>query len=836
MSLSTKFDGWDKLDLHDLLAAYRKAKSDCFYESTFPVAIKFANYEKNLLENLNTLLNDLKDGGGFESFIDELIGDFRVVPKKLKVKNNNKNDGHVHFSDPIRSFDYFKKNNIITPEFRIIGDFPITTHIISALWINLIGEKFDSCLDSCCYGARLKRIINEDEIDKSKPKPFHIRAIGSFVPYFSPYKKWRNDGIKAIRSSLEREQDVVAISLDLKSYYHNIDPSFIMNEGFLNDVGINLDNYERLFTSQLMNLLTRWSEQSKKYINELIPESDSENINGGLVIGLTVSRIISNILLRKWDRLVCGKITPIHYGRYVDDMILVLPDNGEISSLDDFFKFIQSRLGKIGRYFILRKDNLTQDWKINLGVRYQAKSSIMLQPEKQKLFILNSDTGNDFLDSIEKEIHDLSSEYRLMPSPDLLDNSTATSVLSASSSAGERADTLRKADGLTIQRLSWSLQLSHVETLSRDIPKDLWKEQREEFYQFAHNYIIQAEHIFNHYMYLPRLLGFAVGLGEWRHAEKIVRASFHEINKLKNLGSPSKGMVINGKDFGRINSKIWDKIEQSLAWSFIEETSRNYQSELMNCKKSSRPLPVNKIEKIFLQKLAKRIHVPSFLDFMDDSNLLFDSAPLLAFSDLSKIPYKKFLSRRTSEIINSQYDSEKDRFLLSYMEEANLVDKESLIRFKKCISKFLKLSKNNIPYRPYLFPTRPYTPIEIAEIDPKCIGIKNDSGYKYPTLWAMYVRSLRGVWVKPYLLSSENETQDKNESYLLRIGNRKNSKIKILLSNMLTKDQDWSLSAAGTPNLSLTRYKQLATIVNDAIKMSPRPDYLLFPELSIPKE
>ena len=52
MSYYAKFTGWDSLTVEDLLVAYRKAKADCFFENTFPTAIKFAEYEQDLLINL----------------------------------------------------------------------------------------------------------------------------------------------------------------------------------------------------------------------------------------------------------------------------------------------------------------------------------------------------------------------------------------------------------------------------------------------------------------------------------------------------------------------------------------------------------------------------------------------------------------------------------------------------------------------------------------------------------------------------------------------------------------------------------------------------------------
>lgn len=52
MAYQAVFTGWKNITLEDLLVAYRKAKADCFFENTFPAAIKFADYEQDLLSNL----------------------------------------------------------------------------------------------------------------------------------------------------------------------------------------------------------------------------------------------------------------------------------------------------------------------------------------------------------------------------------------------------------------------------------------------------------------------------------------------------------------------------------------------------------------------------------------------------------------------------------------------------------------------------------------------------------------------------------------------------------------------------------------------------------------
>lgn len=145
MSHKATFSGWDNLPIEDLLVAYRKAKADCFFENTFPTAIKFAEYEQDLLANLHGLLSRLQNDSGFEDD-EELLGDFRLLPKMLSTdrKPGSSEYGHVHFSKPERAVESLFQNYDITPEFRVVGDFPVDAHIISALWINMIGHQFDA--------------------------------------------------------------------------------------------------------------------------------------------------------------------------------------------------------------------------------------------------------------------------------------------------------------------------------------------------------------------------------------------------------------------------------------------------------------------------------------------------------------------------------------------------------------------------------------------------------------------------------------------------------------------------------------------------------------------
>lgn len=839
MSYKAQFNGWGSITIEDLLVAYRKAKADCFFENTFPAAIKFAEYEQDLLTHLNALSNQLKSDAGFEDN-KTLLGDFRLLPKKLSTarKPSTGENGHVHFSKPEKAVESLFRNYEITPEFRIVGDFPVDTHIISALWINMIGHQFDAKFDDSCYGARLKRILNDELFTDGDERPFHISSIGSFVPYFQPYQKWRSDGLKAIRDELEKDRDIIAVSLDLKCYYHFIDPLAISGKDLLAALELKLTDEEKAFTKQLSKFLSNWAEGAEKF-GQMVGGKRAK-ISGGLVIGLTCSRIISNALLYKWDRLVMEKLSPIHYGRYVDDMFLVLRDTGTVSSSLDLMNLIQARMGEN----VISQNARKKVWEINQGENIQGNSKISLQSDKQKLFILQGRAGLDLLDSIEKEIYELSSEHRLMPSPDQLEHSTAAKVLSAAGSVGENADTLRRADGLTIRRLGWSLQLRHVETLARDLPPNQWKEQREEFYQFAHNHILRADNLFAHFNYLPRLLGFAISMNEWEQAEQIAVKSYRAIDTLAYEVSKGKRVRINGSN-AKVLRDLWDYIKGTLTWLFVDAATRYHDpSKLFLGERSSKK---KRLADLFLNQI-----VITLTDFGALLNLRFDvadferKAPLVAAADLAKDAYKYILNSPSAEKLAGKRNAKKENRILKLLGNSDLLDVDVFEQFinstrKTRLGMVTKGQKINDSYLPYLFPTRPLSPAEISELAPECVGLPSASG-KLPIFgpavtWAKYTQVLRGVWIKPTLLAAEQDANDKKSKQrkkYLKIGTDSKEKVVVALTNLRTEDTDWAATACNKPNLSRKRYQKISKLVNDVLKLNPKPDYVIFPELSIP--
>lgn len=842
MNYQAVFKGWDKLSRVDLLVAYRKAKADVFFENSIPTAIKFAEYEQDLLKNLDGLITRLNEASGFAAD-NALLGEFRIVPKKLTLRSRKgAPKGHVHFSDPNRAFESLLERHDVTPGFRIVGDFPVDAHVLSALWINMIGHKLDACLDDSAYGFRLRRIRTEDLKGDKATRPFHITAIGSFQPYYQPYQRWRSDGLKAIRNELDNGRDVVAVSLDLRSFYHQVDPTFLGVKKFLEVLGLTEDNSltkeELAFTRELSKFMVRWSVGAQNIAKEVTRKSG--DVAGGLTIGLTASRIASNVLLYRWDRLVKTKLTPVHYGRYVDDMFLVLRDPGDLSGMEDLMWFLQKRLGK--RRFRKSDESGSALWQITLGKRYAKNTRIELQTDKQKMFLLRGQAGLDLLDTIEKEIHELSSEFRLMPSPDQLEQTTAAKVLSAAGSVGEGADNLRRADNLTIRRLSWSLQMRHVETLSSDLPKMSWKKQREDFYRFAHDHVLRADKLFDHFTYLPRLLGFTVALNEWEQAESIVARSFAALDELESATGDGNRIEVNGTAcVGK--KQLWNYVRSALAWWFIDASARYYNPDNLLGKQPSKRIA--RLATIFLEQRSRELHsIDDFLSFDFGVDEFYEKAPLLARCDLAHVPYRMILHRQAAKaLIDGKKRSANDRRLERAFKEAQILDVEALSDFlrqsrKSRLRRIETGKRSGELLRPYFFPTRPYTPLEVAELVPWCVGLGRSGRYVPTVQWARYVRALRGVWVKPTLLGELETDRDKLDRppSIVKIGFGETDNVVVAITNLLTTDAMWAASASGSPKLTLERYKRMSELVNQAIRVRPRPDYLLLPELSLPTE
>jgi len=820
---------WSDISLTDFFYAFRKAKVDCFYESSIRVSEKFSSYEEKLGTNLATLLSRLHNEEAAH-VLEEGLGRPTLFPKRLNIQTaaDTPARGHAFFSDPKRAFNRAVSSEM-TPEFRMIGEFSVDCHILSALWVNLVGHKYDAKLSPRALASRVRRYRSSKK--DVEIGGYHLEALGSFEPYFQPYRKWRDDGISAMNASIDAGDSIIALTLDVGNFYHNIDPSFFISTGFLRYLGLSLNSFEIGFTSVFASALKIWSQNCTDAMVDLgcTPWASG---NGGIPIGLSIVRIISNSVLTFVDNEIETKLRPIYYARYVDDLFLVIKDQQNLESQEDLWKVIESQIDAFSR------DKESGDVSLRMPA-WAGSTEIRLQASKQKAFFLSGRAGKDLLTNIASQIREVSSERRLMHLPENLDQTQSAKALAATDGVDE-ADSLRRADGLTLRRLGWSILLRSVSTLARDLrPRD-WIKERNDFYDFAHEHVIRPDKILEQLDHLPRLFAIAVSLGDWRQAYRMYRETVSAIYELERttIGMP---MRINGRTCLATTASVWEGTRQQVEVFFREALIRAYPVE--SPEPNSRP---------FFTLLA---------DLSTEPDALISKAMLARETDWARVPYREHLRKFAKRRAPARADE--DLVYGRYAKEATLREflgrSEGPVRRKaqqRVAAAALTDTGEDASILPFLVPTRPYTAEEIA------LYLPDECVFEEPVQaahnWAEYTRAVRGVWVRsqlaedalPDILQAPDEVDEKGLSpeavenpggnnvdppVVLIEGPERHRPIRLGITSFGTSDKTWSLGASGTPDLSPSRYKALAHIVNQAVNEVYRPDYLILPELALPE-
>ena len=520
--------------LDDLFCAYRKAKADLFFERTQPVSIAFCNYESNLAANLSALAAILHQGDWCHN--PGFIGKTVFVPKSLKKEPKKdskgaKRENQMQLSNPDEEWEALLDSKLESPkvEFRAIAEFTVNMHVVSALWINKVGHKFDACLSDDARGSRVRRVQTDDGTDEQE-RSYHHDVWQTFKPYFGAYKAWRDDGFKAIEDALDEGKSVVALTLDFAKFFHNIDGKYLTHPDFLERSKFNekqgeLTDSEREFTQQLLTAFQTWAQTDR---------SDPSKRPVGLPVGPTAARIIANTILIEFDQLVREQLSPVYYARYVDDLFLVVEDAGQFDDYDTVIEYLCSRLGSCLE--------LERGGKLKIEFDYAKDSRLEFQPEKQRIFKLGGESGRDLLETLRSQINRLSSEWRLLPDLSEFDKSPAAKVLAAANDSTE-ANALRKADGLSIRRLGIALMLRHARSLARDLPPNEWRKERTTFLNFAKRHVLTPMRIFDLHLYIPQILALCVACNDWAFANSMfnqiesVFKQIEEVSKLNNQKS-----------------------------------------------------------------------------------------------------------------------------------------------------------------------------------------------------------------------------------------------------------------------------------------------------------
>ena len=216
----------------------------------------------------------------------------------------------------------------------------------------------------------------------------------------------------------------------------------------------------------------------RMFIQALLAWAAATPLKKGLPVGLPASAVVANVALAELDRIVEQQCAPLYYGRYVDDILLVMENAAGFHSTSELWEWLFARSrGKLG--WVAQ----TEHKQIGFEPDYLSDSRIHFANAKNKVFVLAGEPGKTLVDAIAHQIHERASEWRAMPRLPRSASHVGTDLLAATQSDGEAADNLRKADALTMRRAGFAIKLRDFEAYERDLTPEAWREHRQAFFR-----------------------------------------------------------------------------------------------------------------------------------------------------------------------------------------------------------------------------------------------------------------------------------------------------------------------------------------------------------------
>lgn len=467
----------------DITDAYRKLKTYFYYDnSDLFMKRKIADFEyKN--ENIEQIFDQLAKKLNTQS---EDIGKYVITAQSNR---NNLIDFYIlpkSFENNILENDC--KNIIITnrytsevyefSKFNFLIDIPIELHIINVLWIVKLGYLLDS--DYCYYSDKHTSYCYANKLEIDEDKKQILQGNKLFKLYSTQYQKWRDDCIEATEDLLNNHnKDAIIISLDIKRYY----PSAKLDYEDVNKTlkqKCNNEKFEKykFLTNILKNIRDEYIKQIKKEIvkdenkfDEILPSETP------IPIGMLSSNVIANWYLKDFDKQLIKQVKPIYYGRYVDDMLVVLENTDECNKLDcDKTDCVKNRKltteNIIEKYFYKDKkvpiltpeaapvNKNSKEYNINIH-----KCNLKIQQDKIKLFIFDANSTKAMLLKFKDNLRKHSSEFRFLPDEDRVDEDFIQN--SYSIDYCDTINKLRSVDSYQLDKFKISTYLAKQLTLAK---------------------------------------------------------------------------------------------------------------------------------------------------------------------------------------------------------------------------------------------------------------------------------------------------------------------------------------------------------------------------------
>jgi len=498
------------------------------------------------------------------------------------------------------------------------------------------------------------------------------------------------------------------------------------------------------------------------------------------------------------DDLIERHIVPLYYGRYVDDVILVMENGAKFASTTEIWEWLFSRSqGKLG----WSGDDKT---KVSFRPSYLESSRVEFANGKNKIFVLRGATGKTLLASITRQIAERASEWRALPNLPAEARHVSTDLVAATQNDGEIADNLRKADLLSMRRAGFAIKLRDFEAYERDLEPDAWKDHRHAFFDAFIQHVLVLPHFFDLETYLPRVVKLATACADFAKLRQIVDSVDELIRKVEESctstlkscdasSCPSHAEIVQ-----RWRLRLTVAVDQAITAAFPVRLSSG-------------------------DKVAWREWMGKADSALTDSVHARRAQHALWFAhDLAHTPLR-FLGLPREMISRRGLHSRKKLPMAAV--PVGLVPIDVWFGILQ-LTASLGFVKNRAPIG-FVFATRPFG---LAELYLLPLSPLVRSNHKRISAILLATRGFQ--------LSSELPVIEKSGILALDVPETPPSPLPsqtIAVSSWKTNTESWVAAVVGSPDPNgLERYLRITKLVNGLLSERSRPSYAIFPELSVP--
>ncbi|MCA9609260.1 MAG: hypothetical protein KC619_26845 [Myxococcales bacterium] len=628
-------------------------------------------------------------------------------------------------------------------------------------------------------GHRLDALLSKSALGArlrrdAASKQFVLGSPMVFRSYVHQYRKWRNQATSVLEEQALQEQSAALISLDLADYYRTVPASRVTSVEYLNAL---LASEQAAPLSQHEDYLTQVLSAAIAHWHAAQPAL--AKMPAGLPIGLAASRVLGNIVLHDFDRVTTSALAPLYYSRYIDDLLFVLRCSQSDTQEDALNTLVERHphlSTSVQHGMVLTCPSIPHNFAVN-----KLKRSIHVVREKGDVYHVRN---------LAATLRQLSSESRLLPDDTPTESTAASRALRSPWDSGADGERLISGDSSTGYRLGFASLLRQAFLRSRDLRPGDWREEREAFFHTIRRGLSGEEQLGTLYDYLPRVVALAAACHEWTHARRLVAEALR-----------------------RVRAKSETEAYRSVEWkSFLSYLARALGDVVVTLPRTDD------------QGLGLLDHVSreSGVDLSEFSADLARVASACRAYDLAWIPLK-------AEILSEDFSA----LAVSGNGAVALGKDSGITAWLEAIRKILRRLGLDARLAPQLWlATRPLRPVEILERLSMSPDLDLSGAYELALAASEALWGAEAALAPPSLVKGAEGRPN-----VAVIGEADDARpvVTIGVANVLTEVDHWEAAACGAPREDAERYHRLMRLVNAFLVARPRPDLVVFPELSIPR-